>query len=183
MGIRMQSKLHRNISLIFRNTILIVLACCLLSACSGHEKRRREVQKFVDEVKQKPAKPIEKIPEFKNYKSFDYSASTLQNPFQPPKVKVVDSGLRPDMDRPKDELEAFPLDGLRMVGTLTKDGKTWALVSAPDKTIYRITAGGYMGKNFGEVKKITKDSIDIKETVPDGLGGWKERDVKLDLSE
>ena len=162
---------------------LVLLITVILCGCANQSKKQRELDAYFKEVESRPSIEIDPIPEIPKYQAFKYSAGNLQDPFKPPKPKAVVQGLQPDRDRPKEELEAFPLDALRMVGTLNKGNKTWALIAAPDDAIYRITVGGHLGQNFGQIKKISKDLIEVTETVPDGLGGWKKRNVTLTLSD
>ena len=99
---------------------------------------------------------------------------------------VFDNGLRPDLDRPTEELEKYALGSLKMVGTY-RDFNTsdlWALVKAPDGIVHRVREGNHMGQNFGEVFSITEQRIDLQEIVPDvKSGGWKERGAFISLTE
>ena len=87
------------------------------------------------------------------------------------------------MSRPKEPLELFPLDGLRMVGTLSRQGQLYALVRTPENTLYRVKRGDRIGQNFGVVTAITDTAIEIKETVQDGAGDWTETSASLPLQE
>ena len=88
-----------------------------------------------------------------------------------------------DLTRPRQPLEQFPLDGLRMVGTLNKGGQTYALIRTPENTLYRIRKGEYMGQNFGLVVAINDMGIELRETVQDGAGDWTETKATLALQE
>ena len=70
-----------------------------------------------------------------------------------------------------------------MVGTLERNGHAWALVRMSDSTIHRVKPGNYIGQNYGKITKITESEVDVTEIVPDGLGGWMERQATLALSE
>ena len=93
------------------------------------------------------------------------------------------AGPQPDLDRNREELEQYALDSLRMVGTLDRDGTVWAIVRSPDSIIHRISVGNYMGKNHGKIIGISEDRIELMEIIPDGLGGFEERDAALALAE
>jgi type IV pilus assembly protein PilP len=126
----------------------------------------------------------------KVYEPASYHGQADIDPFNPTKLLVVlarmkaesGSGLKPDMDRRKEALESFPLDSLKMVGTIEKMGVRQALVQS-DKTVFQAKAGGYIGQNFGLITKITETEIEIKEIVQDASGEWVERNVKLELQE
>ncbi len=161
-------------------------AVILLGGCSGG--RMSDLHRWVRRVETRPGGHISPLPKVKSYRKFIYSAFDLRDPFSPSrldgaaKVKVGgNSHLRPDAKRPRAPLEAFPLDALRMVGTLGKDGRIWALVRAPDGTIYPVHNGDYMGRNYGKIVKITEGRLSLVEIIPDGMGGWMKRPASLAL--
>ena len=168
----------------------LVAVLLMLQACSGNNMD--DLRAYVEEVKSRPPGHIKPIPQPKPYETFVYQAMDLRDPFEPyrnlePEVAEVggesDSGIKPDINRPRELLEEFPLDSLRMVGTLEQDGQRWALIKSSDGAIHRITEGNYLGQNFGRVDRITDDAVEITEIVPDGLGGWRERPATLALNE
>lgn len=163
--------------------IWLLFCMLLVVGCSNYNARHKDMQKYIEEVKSRPPQPVDPIPSFVNYAAYKYSASDLRDPFTPPTTRIIATGVQPDIDRPKEKLEAFPLDSLRMVGTLGQDSSVWALIAAPDGAIYRITGGGHLGQNYGKVESISKKQMEIVETVPDGLGGWKKRKVTIKLSD
>ncbi len=88
----------------------------------------------------------------------------------------------PDAARPKEPLEAYPLESLKMVGTLSQKGVTYALVRA-DSSVYRVKIGNYLGQNFGVITGITDNLINLKELVQDASGDWTERKIALQIIE
>ena len=68
-----------------------------------------------------------------------------------------------------------------MVGTLTQGKSTYALVRTPDKDVYQVTTGNYLGQNFGVILGINENEIRLKELVQDGSGDWTERTGSLQL--
>lgn len=170
--------------------IAMVLACSgMLTACGSNETQ--DLHQFVKQVRAKQHTRIEPLPEFKPYETFLYQASNLRSPFVPSAgaspedvlAEPRDNGIHPDANRPKEALEAFPLDTLRMVGTLEQNDQSWGLVQTDDGTIHRIQPGNYLGQNHGKIVSISENEIDLVEIVPDGLGGWVERQASLALSE
>jgi type IV pilus assembly protein PilP len=142
------------------------------------------LEKWVAEVKAKPAPPLDPLPVMQQFETFEYAAQDLRDPFSTAFTDEDDgSGLRPDKVRRKQLLEQFPLDALDMVGTLGRGSGTVALVMAPDKVTYRVRPGAYMGQNDGRVTAVTEERIDLVELVPDGAGGWLERPASVALED
>ena len=102
----------------------------------------------------------------------------------PEEISELTTGLRPDIDRVKEPLEDFPLDTLRLKGTIDdKDGIKWGLIFAPDNTIHRVIEGNYMGQNHGRIIFVSDQTIELTEIVPDGLGNYIERSSAVALIE
>ena len=116
----------------------------------------------------------------------------MRDPFEPLRVTEESAlaqtgseggGIRPDLNRQRELLEMFPLDSLRMVGILERGGAMWALVQSTDKAIHRIREGNYLGQNYGKVTRVSEQQIDLVEIVPNGQGGWMERQAQLAMKE
>ncbi|MEW4983793.1 MAG: pilus assembly protein PilP [Cycloclasticus sp.] len=158
-----------------------------MSGCVSEEFN--DLKAYISQIKARPATPIEPMPMIKSYESFDYLAEGLRNPFErldePQAIEdMVDAeGPGPDLDREKEELEAYPLDTLRMVGTLSKNGELWGLVKASDGVIHRVQAGNYLGQNFGRIVGVQDQQIDLGEWVATTAGKWREREASLALVE
>lgn len=128
---------------------------------------------------------VKPLPEIKPFPQVDYDAFSLVEPFNPEKFVASEvpmrlAGLRPNTDRQREPLEAFPLETLKMVGALMKGGVSNALVDA-DGAVYQVRAGNYMGQNFGVVTNISETEIKLKELVEDLNGDWVERTTELYL--
>lgn len=142
------------------------------------------LEKWVAEVKARPAPPLDPLPVMQQFETFEYAAHNLRDPFSTAFTDTDNgSGLRPDRQRRKQVLEQFPLDSLDMVGTLGRGEATVALVMAPDKVTYRVRPGNYMGQSDGRVTGVFEDRIELVELVPDGAGGWLERPASVALED
>ncbi len=167
--------------------LLLLTAPFFLVACSGEQ--HGDLRAYVKKVKAREGKPIKPLPEVKPYETFVYVDEDRRDPFsqyieEVRDTQAADSGIRPDIERKREALEEFPLDSLKYVGTLEKKGIVWALVSAPDDTVYRVQVGNHMGTNYGEILEITETEIKLKEIIPNGAtGGWVDRLASLSLSE
>ena len=165
--------------------ILVPLA--LAGVVSGCSSELDELKTFVRESEKGLPRRIEPLPAVKPFEPFTYEGFDLPDPFQPrklapPKEGGAAGGVAPDLNRRKEPLEAFPLEQLKMVGTLSQAGETYALVRA-DKTLYRVKKGHYMGQNFGLITQVTETEIKLKEIVQDSAGDWAERQSVLPLLE
>jgi len=166
---------------------LLLMIAPVLTGC-GTEQDLAELKAYVKNVLARPKGAIEPLPEIRTVEAFLFDPEGLRNPFIPSKgPEVVDvkpgNGIRPDTARPREELESYSLDSLRMVGTVNMSRVIWGLVKASDGTIHRVQRGNYMGKNYGKIERIASDRIDLLEIVPDGNGAWLERQASLALTE
>ena len=162
--------------------IFIAVAVLSLSACSNGME---QLQQQVAEIKARPGEAIDPLPEIKPYEAFTYAAGNMRSPFvpTPPARTDVANGVRPDVKRPREFLEQFPLDTMRMVGTLQLLGRNYGLVQGKDGLVHRVLPGNFVGQNDGRIVGISPTKITIIEIVPDGLGGYIERPAGLALTE
>ena len=169
------------------------LLCALFSVLGlvGCGDRLSDLQQYANEVKARKGGHIEPIPQIKPFETYVYADQNITSPFLPqfqsnlanasvPKGTSL-NGLHPDTTRNREYLEQFPLDGLKMVGTLNVDSTLFALVKDSNNIVTRVVVGNYMGQNYGKIVSITESDIKLREIVPDGQGGWTERitDVAL----
>ena len=162
----------------------ILLGCLMLAACGGedHQDLRQWMKESTKDFKGK----IPPLPEIKSFPTVAYEAGDLVEPYNASKIeperKAGGGGIKPDLDRRKEPLEAYPLESLKMVGTLTKGKMVHALVQA-EKNLHQVKIGNYMGQNFGIITDINETEVQLKELVPDSLGDYTERTSTLQLQE
>jgi len=166
--------------------INFALASILLTGCAGEEFQ--DLHDFVKDAGKDMRGKIPPPPEVKPYEPFPYNnEANLSDPFKPRKPILSPNsragGNQPDLDRPKEALEEFPLESLRMVGYLYQKKIGYAVVRAPDSKLHRVKVGNYIGMNFGLIKEVTDSGIVIKEMVQDSAGDWTERMSSLQLLE
>jgi type IV pilus assembly protein PilP len=159
---------------------LPLLAVVLLAGCG---RSTDDLAAWVAEVKARPAPPLEPLPPLRTFPAIEYTADGLRDPFSAPVGNRESAGPRPDPNRRKEALEAFPLDALRMVGTIGTGPGTIALVLAPDKVTYRVRVNNYLGQSDGRVTSVGAERIELVELVSDGAGGWLERQASLALDD
>lgn len=164
----------------------IVIATLLLAGCGGEEFQ--DLRNFVKDSGADMRGKVPPPPEISPYEPFSYdNSSGIQDPFKPRKADIKfanRSGLnQPNLDRPREELEEFPLESLRMVGYLQQAEVGYAVIRSSDGKLHRIKAGNYVGMNFGKVISVSDSDIKIKEMVQDSAGDWSERESSLQLVE
>jgi len=158
----------------------------VLAGCS--DQNLGDLQNYVSDVKSRKGK-VEPLPVFEPVEKFAYNAEDMKDPFTTWKTEVAPVGkgqgsgeMEPDKQRQREELEAFPLDTLRMMGILEMKGIRWALVKASDGIVYRVKVNNYMGQNYGKITAVDPERIVLTEIVPNGLGGWERREASLTLN-
>jgi type IV pilus assembly protein PilP len=168
---------------LIRTLLALAIAVALLSL-SGCSRSMSDLETYITEIKARPGGRIEPLPEIRAHEVHAYDSRDARSPFTPdlPAARA-DSGLRPDAERRREFLEGFPLDTLRMVGTLTIGGRYYGLVQTSDRLIHRVVLGNYLGQNDGRIISITESSIQLLEIIPDGLGGYIERAASIGLGE
>ena len=163
--------------------LLIPAALLVVAGCSSEID---ELKQFVRDSDKGIPRRVEPLPAVKPFEPFAYEGFDLPDPFKPRKLSAPKEGsaggVAPDLNRRKEPLEAFPLEQLKMVGTLSQNKETYALVRA-DKTLYRVKKGNYMGQNFGLITDVNESEIKLKEIVQDSAGDWAERQSILPLLE
>lgn len=166
-----------------RLTMAVTLGLTL-GACGSDMS---DLETYVAEVKARESRDIEPIPQPKQYERFEYVPGDRRDPFVEAQTDdrqtPASSALRPDFNRNREALEDFPLDSLRMTGTIRSAAGLFALVKAPDGVIHRVTLNNHMGQNYGEIVAITEAEVSLRELVPDGFGGWTQRQASLALAE
>jgi len=165
-----------------RTVSTLLLAVLALAGCGGGQS---DLEKYIDEVKARPGGRIEALPQVKPYETFAYAAAAERSPFEPgmPASVNAPNALRPDVNRPREFLEQFSLDTLRMVGTLRLGGRAYGLVQTKDGLVHRVLPGNHLGQSDGRITAIEEGKISLTEIVPDGMGGFIERPAALALSE
>jgi type IV pilus assembly protein PilP len=160
-------------------SIVIILG---LAGCGGGGME--DLRTFVAETGKDMQGKIEPLPEVKVYEPFTYEAFDLPDPFKPRKLSTGGGGgMQPDLTRPKEPLEAFSLETLKMVGVLSRKGVIHAVIKTPDNAIYHVKKGNYVGQNFGLITQIGDSEVSLREIVQDSAGDWSERTSTLILQE
>ena len=142
-----------------------LMAAALLAGCSDGDVA--EVRQWMAQTQKQTRVSVQPLTEPKTFIPFAYVHTDVVDPFSQDKLLVelarTGGANRPDQERPKEPLEYFPLDTVRMVGA--------------------IRVGQRIGQNYGVVTSVSEVAVDIRETVQDATGDWVERMTKLELLE
>lgn len=167
----------------------MLLCLGLLFGCEGDQ--HADLQAELNDMTQGFRGKVDQLPQVRPYEPVAYQAEGEVDPFRPDRIEVAVGdrggppkigGKQPDLNRPKEPLEAFPLESITMVGSLTQGGESFGLVKA-GPNLYRVRKGNYMGQNFGVITGIDEVQISLKELVQEGSGEWVERTSSLQLQE
>jgi type IV pilus assembly protein PilP len=168
---------------------VVLSALALLAACGGEEQSelRQELTAMTKDLRGR----VDPLPQVRSYEPVPYKGESMLDPFVPGRIVVSQAatggggaggGVQPDLNRPKEPLEAFPLEAVQMVGTLAQNKDTYALVRAGNN-LFRVKKGNYMGQNFGVITAIDEGQISLKEVVQDSGGDWVERTTTVQMLE
>ena len=169
-------------------TFIVLAGVALLAACGGEDQGelRQELAAMTKDLRGR----VDPLPQVRSYEPVPYKGESMLDPFVPGRIVVTQAagtgggggGVQPDLNRPKEPLEAFPLEAMQMVGTLAQNKDMYALVRA-GSNLFRVKKGNYMGPNFGVITAIDDGQINLKEVVQDSGGDWVERSTTVQMQE
>ncbi len=168
----------------------VILGALLVAGCGSEE--HSDVKQWMAEATRDLRGSVPPLPEVKPFPVVSYEAGDALDPFRPAKIepekKGGGGGVKPDLDRRKEELERHPLDALKFVGVIRDDKRLYGVIVA-DKRIYRVKVGNYMGEDFGRIVDIQaspaldEGKIVLREQVQDPSGDWMERTSVLEMGQ
>ena len=167
--------------------VLVVCAAAMLAACGAEQE---ELSGWMEQQRREVKPNVTPLTPPKKFTPQGYTALNGVEPFSTQKLTVAlkqearqpNSLLAAEINRRKDPLEAYPLDSMRMVGSVTKNGRPYALLRV-DNLLYQVKQGDYIGQNYGKITKISETDVSLREIVQDAAGEWIERASALQLQE
>ncbi len=153
----------------------------MLAACGANHE---ELQQWMEQQRREVRPNVTPLQPPKKFDPQPYASAQAVEPFSSQKLTVAikqesrqpNSLLSGELNRRKEPLEAYPLDNMRMVGSLAKSGQPFALLKV-DNLLYQVKVGDYLGQNYGRITKIAETEIQ------DAAGEWIERVGSLQLQE
>ena len=163
------------------------LSALLLAACSGEQE---ELQEWMEQQRREVKPNVQPLSPPKKFNPQAYSSNGGLEPFSVQKLTVAlkqearqpSSLLAAEFNRRREPLEAYPLDSMSMVGSVVKNGRSYALLRV-DNLLYQVKTGDYLGQNYGKIVRISETDISLREIVQDAAGEWIERPSALQLQE
>lgn len=163
---------------------LMILACCMLLVACADSGDHEDLREWMNEASKNLKGKVAPLPQVKPYEPVAYDAGNLMDPFKPSKItpekKQGGGGTQPDFDRPREPLEAYPLESLKYVGVMERKKQSYAIILV-DGALYQVRTGNYLGQNFGVITKIDETEVVLKELAQDAAGDWIERTSSLQL--
>lgn len=165
----------------------MVVVALALSACSGEQQ---ELTQWMDQQRREVKPSVQPLSPPKKFTPQPYVAGANVEPFSSQKLTVAlkqeakqpNSLLAAEINRRKEPLESYPIDSMSMVGSVTKNGRPYALLKV-DNLLYQVKQGDYIGQNYGKIMKISETDVSLREIVQDAAGEWIERTSALQLQE
>ena len=169
---------------------LAALLAALLAGLAGCEGETQELQAWMDQQRREVRPRVQPLAAPKKFDPVPYANAQLIDPFSAQKLSVAlkqetrqtSSLLSAELNRRKEPLEAFALDMMAMVGSVSKAGRPVALLRV-ESLLYQVKVGDYVGQNYGRIVKISETEVSLREIVQDAAGEWTERPATLQLQE
>ena len=167
-----------------------VLAACAVAALAACGAEQEELAQWMEQQRREVKPNVTPLTPPKKFTPQAYTSLGGVEPFSAQKLTVAlkqearqpNSLLAAEINRRKEPLEAYPLDSMRMVGSVTKGGRPYALLRV-DNLLYQVKQGDYLGQNYGKITKISETDVSLREIVQDAAGEWIERASALQLQE
>lgn len=170
-----------------RLACVTAVAVLSLAGCGANTE---ELTDWMEQQKRAAKPSVQPIEAPKKFEPHPYSVIALVDPFSAQKLGSgtrLEGGqgnpiLAAQLRRRKQPLEAFPLDAMKMVGTVSRQGRPHALIEV-DKLLHYVKVGEYIGQNYGQITQIDETELTLRELVQDAAGEWIERTTTLQLQE
>ncbi len=177
---------HPAMGLLATSAMLLAMALPL-AGCSDEQG---ELTQWMEQQKREVKPSVQPLSAPKKFNPQAYTQLASVEPFSTQKLSVAlkqearqpNSLLAAEINRRKEPLEAYPLDSMSMVGSVSKSGRPYALLRV-DNLLYQVKQGDYLGQNYGKITKISETDLSLREIVQDAAGEWIERTSALQLQE
>ena len=167
--------------------VFATATAAVLAGCGGEQD---ELQQWMEQQRNEAKPSVQPLSPPKKFNPQAYVAGNAVEPFSTQKLTVAlkqearqpNSLMASEQNRRKEPLEAFPLDSMSMVGSVVRQGRTFALLRV-DNLLYQVKPGDYLGQNYGKITRISETDVTLREIVQDAAGEWIERPAALQLQD
>ncbi len=175
--------------MIQRHRLSLLSVCALMTCLTACSTQQEELQDWMNQERNQAKPMVQPIAPPQKFNPQRYEVTEAVDPFSTQKLTVAikqeasqpNSAVSAEFNRRKEPLEAFPLDSMKMVGSVRKGGQ-YAILKV-DNLLYQVKVGDHLGQNYGKIMKITETEISLREIVQDAAGEWIERPTALQLQE
>ena len=173
--------------------ILIVAAVWLTGCAETASADPTALQAWMDKERAKHAPPVPATPAphaVAVHSQRVYPQSQGVEPFSRQRLLTIAAAEKPQaadatrltvVSNPsKTTLDALPLAGMRLVGSVQRGGETLALLRVQG-LIYAVRVGDKIGQDQGRVNAITESGLVVREVALNALGQASERVISFAL--
>ncbi len=161
--------------------VLIVFCFSLICISCNKEDQFTDLQNYIKQLKTSDSHSANTpIPEITLPTPAQYQADLLRSPFEaPPESTSKANAIKTN------PLQAYPINMLRFIGTLTKGNTTYGFIITPDNLIYQVEEGDLIGERGNKVISIYPDKMNIMEEQKNAIYGSKpiQRIITLQLED
>jgi type IV pilus assembly protein PilP len=177
--------------MLIRTLLVLGVAAPLLVACGSGDQQ--DIRQWMQEQAKGLKGRAPDVPEIRQLAVLAYEPGELTPPFSIDKLFAeeakaggrggVAGGPKP-INPDAQPMVKYPLDAIRLYGTIMVGKELRALVAAEREPVRQVRVGDYLGQNSGRIVSIVPATEDIdarivlKETVLD-KGVWVERDTQI----
>ncbi|MCK6263167.1 pilus assembly protein PilP [Vibrio sp. ZSDE26] len=167
------------------NVFTWLLFIAFLSGCNANQDSMDE---FIQRVESQARVDVEHLSPMLAFQAYPYQSQGFRQPFVLPIAAIVQEQpivkkdcWQPSKRNKSGRLERYPISKLKLKGVMGSSGQVSALIQTPKGQVVKVGKGQFIGLNNGRVTRVTPSYLLINETLPDGLGCWSKRNVKLAL--
>ncbi|MGC9403102.1 pilus assembly protein PilP [Vibrio genomosp. F10] len=167
------------------NGFFLFLFAGFLNGCQANND---SIDEYIQAIESQARKEVVRLEPVIMFQASAYQSTELREPFFLPSAALVQEQAmvkkdcwQPPKRTKSGPLERYPMSKLRLKGVMGSANSVSALVQTPKGQVINVSEGQFIGLNNGRVTRVTSHYVLINETLPDGLGCWSKRNVKLAL--
>jgi type IV pilus assembly protein PilP len=167
------------------NELMLLLLTSLLFGCNANQD---SIDEYFQRAESKAYEEIEHLAPMTHFRTSVYQVGEIRDPFSVPvnlkeqaQTLAKSECWQPDTRLRREQLERYPLSKLKLKGMMSREKRALALIETPSGQVVKVGRGEFIGLNSGQITHVTSKYLQLKETIPDGMGCWSRRSVRLAL--